>query len=79
MKLAESYGHLGILVENEKDLKPALIEALNQKDRTVFLDIITDPNENVFPMIPAGGAHCDMLLAVQDEMISKDETDFNAV
>ena len=79
VKLAESYGHLGILVENEKDLKPALIEALNQKDRTVFLDIITDPTENVFPMIPAGGAHCDMLLAGRDEMISKDETDFNAV
>ena len=79
VKLAESYGHLGILVENEKDLKPALIEALKQKDRTVFVDVITDQNENVFPMIPAGGAHCDMLLAGRDDMVSKDETDFNAV
>ena len=79
VKLAESYGHLGILVENEADLKPALIEALKQKDRTVFVDVITDQNENVFPMIPAGGAHCDMLLAGRDEMLSKDETDLNAV
>ncbi len=79
VKLAESYGHLGILVENEADLKPALVEALKQKDRTVFVDIVTDPSENVFPMIPAGGAHCDMLLAGRDEMVSKDETDFNAV
>jgi acetolactate synthase-1/2/3 large subunit len=79
VKLAESYGHLGILVENEKDLKPALIEALKQKDRTVFVDVITDSNENVFPMIPAGGAHCDMLLSGRDEMVSKDETDLNAV
>ena len=79
VKLAESYGHLGILVENEKDLKPALIEALKQKDRTVFVDVITDQNENVFPMIPAGGAHCDMLLSGRDEMVSKDETDLNAV
>jgi len=79
VKLAESYGHLGILVENEKDLKPALIKALKQKDRTVFVDVITDQNENVFPMIPAGGAHCDMLLSGRDEMVSKDETDFNAV
>ena len=79
VKLAESYGHLGILVENEADLKPALIEALKQKDRTVFVDIITDQNENVFPMIPAGGAHCDMLLSGRDEMVSKDETDLNAV
>jgi len=79
VKLAESYGHLGILVENEADLKPALIEALKQKDRTVFVDIITDQNENVFPMIPAGGAHCDMLLSGRDDMVSKDETDLNAV
>jgi len=79
VKLAESYGHLGILVENEADLKPALIEALKQKDRTVFVDVITDQNENVFPMIPAGGAHCDMLLSGRDEMVSKDETDLNAV
>ena len=79
VKLSESYGHVGIRVEKEADLKPALIEAFAQKDRTVFLDILTDPTENVFPMIPAGGAHCDMLLAGHDDMISKDETDFNAV
>ena len=79
VKLSESYGHLGILVENEADLKPALVEALKQKERTVFVDIITDPSENVFPMIPAGGAHCDMLLAGRDDMVSKDETDLNAV
>ena len=79
VKLSESYGHLGILVENEADLKPALVEAFKQKDRTVFVDIITDPSENVYPMIPAGGAHCDMLLAGRDDMVSKDETDFNAV
>ena len=78
VKLAESYGHVGIKVEKESDLKSALVEAFMQKDRTVFLDILTDPSENVFPMIPAGGAHCDMLLA-GDQMVSKDETDFNAV
>ncbi|MEJ6558254.1 MAG: biosynthetic-type acetolactate synthase large subunit [Candidatus Thioglobus sp.] len=79
VKLAESYGHMGIRVEKEEDLKPALIEAFNQKEHTVFLDIVTDPSENVFPMIPAGGGHSDMLLAGRDEMVSKDETDFNAV
>ena len=78
VKLTESYGHVGIKVEKESDLKSALVEAFKQKDRTVFLDILTDPSENVFPMIPAGGAHCDMLLA-GDQMVSKDETDFNAV
>ena len=79
VKLAESYGHMGILVEKEAELNPALLEAFKQKERTVFVDIKTDPTENVFPMIPAGGAHCDMLLAGRDEMVSKDETDLNAV
>ncbi len=79
VKLAESYGHMGILVEKEAELKPAMLEAFKQKERTVFVDIKTDPTENVFPMIPAGGAHCDMLLAGRDEMVSKDETDLNAV
>jgi acetolactate synthase-1/2/3 large subunit len=79
VKLAESYGHVGIQVKKEVDLKPALIEAFAQKDKTVFLDILTDPTENVFPMIPAGGGHSDMLLAGRDDMVSKNETDFNAV
>jgi hypothetical protein len=61
--LAESYGHLGIKVEKQADLKPALVEAFKQKERTVFLDILTDPLENVFPMIPSGAGHHEMLLA----------------
>jgi acetolactate synthase-1/2/3 large subunit len=79
VKLAESYGHVGIQVEKEVDLKPALIEAFAQKDKTVFIDILTDPTENVFPMIPAGGGHSDMLLAGRDDMVSKNKTDFTAV
>ena len=71
VKLAESYGHVGIKVEKESDLKSALVEAFKQKDRTVFLDILTDPSENVFPMIPAGGAHCDMLLAGRSNGIKR--------
>ncbi len=73
VKLAESYGHSGIKVENEADLKPALIEAFKQKDRTVFLDIITDSTENVFPMIPSGAGHHEMLLAGRDKMASTND------
>ncbi len=79
VKLAESYGHIGIKVEKEADLRPALIEAFKQKDRTVFLDIITDPNENVFPMIPAGAGHNEMLLAGRDEMASTNDEGLNLV
>jgi len=79
VKLAESYGHIGIKVEREEDLKPALIEAFKQKDRTVFLDIITDPNENVFPMIPSGAGHHEMLLAGRDDMASTNDEGLNLV
>ena len=79
VKLAESYGHLGIKVEAEADLKPALIEAFKQKDRTVFLDIMTDPTENVFPMIPSGAGHNEMLLGGRDAMKSTNDEGLNLV
>lgn len=64
VKLAESYGHVGIQVDKPEDLTPALEEAFAMKDRTVFLDIITDQTENVYPMIEAGKGHHDMRLRV---------------
>ena len=79
VKLAESYGHSGIKVEKESDLMPALVEAFKQKDKTVFLDIITDPSENVFPMIPSGAGHNEMLLAGRDEMSSTNDAGLNLV
>ncbi|MFM8333029.1 MAG: thiamine pyrophosphate-dependent enzyme, partial [Candidatus Methylumidiphilus sp.] len=63
VKLAESFGHVGIRVDKHADVRPALEEAFRLKDRTVFLDFITDPTENVYPMIEAGKAHHDMRLA----------------
>ncbi len=79
VKLSEGYGHSGIKVEKQTDLKPALIEAFKQKDKTVFLDIITDPTENVFPMIAAGAGHHAMLLASRDKMQSTDDEGLNLV
>ncbi len=63
VKLAESYGHVGLRIEKPQDVRPALEEAFRLKDRTVFLDFLTDPTENVYPMIEAGKAHHDMRLA----------------
>ena len=57
VKLAESYGHVGIRVEDPADLQAAMEEAFALKDRVVFLDVITDQTENVYPMIQAGAAH----------------------
>jgi acetolactate synthase-1/2/3 large subunit len=66
VKLAEAYGHVGLLVEKPKDVEPALREAIKLKDRTVFLDIRTDPAENVWPMVQAGKGISEMLLGSED-------------
>jgi acetolactate synthase-1/2/3 large subunit len=66
VKLAEAYGHVGLLVEKPSDVEPALREAIRLKDRTVFLDIRTDPTENVWPMVQAGKGISEMLLGSED-------------
>ena len=63
VKLAESFGHVGMLIEKPGDVEGALKEALSLKDRLVFMDFITDPAENVYPMMMAGKGHHEMLLS----------------
>ncbi len=61
--LAESYGHVGIRVEDPAELDAALDDTFNKhKDRLVFLDVITDQTENVYPMVPAGAGLNEMVL-----------------
>jgi acetolactate synthase-1/2/3 large subunit len=66
VKLAEAYGHVGMLIEHARDVEPALREARKLKDRTVFMDFRTDPTENVFPMVKAGKGITEMLLGSED-------------
>jgi acetolactate synthase-1/2/3 large subunit len=66
VKLAEAYGHVGLLVEKPGDVEAALKEAIRLKDRTVFLDVRTDPTENVWPMVQAGKGISEMLLGSED-------------
>ncbi|MFT3821018.1 MAG: acetolactate synthase 3 catalytic subunit [Rubrivivax sp.] len=66
VKLAEAYGHVGLLVEKPADVEGALREAIGLKDRTVFLDVRTDPTENVWPMVQAGKGISEMLLGSED-------------
>jgi acetolactate synthase-1/2/3 large subunit len=62
VKLAESYGHVGMKIEQPGDIEGALKEAFKLKDRLVFMDFITDQTENVFPMIPGGKGLSEMIL-----------------
>ncbi len=66
VKLAEAYGHVGMLIEKPGDVEGALREARKLKDRTVFMDFRTDPTENVFPMVQAGKGINEMLLGSED-------------
>ncbi len=66
VKLAEAYGHVGMLIEKPQDVEPALREARKLKDRTVFMDFRTDPTENVWPMVKAGQGITQMLLGSED-------------
>ncbi len=63
VKLAESYGHIGMNIEKSADVEGALKEAFDMKDRFVFMNFITDQKENVFPMVPNGKGLSEMILA----------------
>ena len=62
-QLAESFGHIGMVIEKPKDLEKDLTHALSFKNRLVFVDVITDETENVYPMIMNGKGHHEMHLA----------------
>ena len=63
--LAESFGHIGMTIDKPADVEGALREAFAMKDRLVFMDFITDPAENVYPMMMAGKGHNEMVLSQQ--------------
>jgi len=60
--LAESFGHIGMRVDNPADVEGALVDAFAERKRLVFVDVVTDPAENVYPMIAAGKGHNEMHL-----------------
>lgn len=64
VKLAESYGHVGMRIERPADVEPALREAFTtHKNDFVFMDFLTDQTANVYPMIAAGKGLSEMILA----------------
>ncbi|QYZ66909.1 MAG: acetolactate synthase 3 catalytic subunit [Gammaproteobacteria bacterium (ex Lamellibrachia satsuma)] len=69
VKLAESYGHVGMRIEDPAKLEGAMKEAFAMKDRLVFMDVVVDPEENVFPMIAAGKGHHEMYLSPESELV----------
>jgi acetolactate synthase-1/2/3 large subunit len=69
VKLAESFGHVGMQIKDPAELEGAMQEAFAMKDRLVFMDIIVDPAENVYPMIQAGKGHHEMYFSPESELV----------
>ena len=67
VKLAEAYGILGLRAAKPAEVEAVLKEGLKHKG-PVLMDIETDPYENCYPMIPAGGAHHEMMLEDPPEL-----------
>ena len=65
--LVESYGHVGIKIEKNSNLKDSLEEAFSIKDKLVFVDVYVDPGEHVYPMLVAPNG------SLKDMWISKDK------
>ncbi len=68
VKLAESFGHVGMRVEKTADVEGALKEALAMEDKLVLMDFVTDKTENVYPMIAAGKGQHEMHLTTEREL-----------
>ena len=60
-KLAEAYGHVGMKISKSDELYPKLEKAFAMKEKLVFVDILVDPDEHVYPMAIKGGAMKDMV------------------
>ena len=63
VKLAEAYGHVGLRIETLDELDSKLAEAFAMEDKLVFVDVMVDPEEHVYPMAIKGGAMKDMVLS----------------
>ena len=62
VKLAEAYGAVGLRVTKESEVKAAIKKAMSVKDRPCLIDFHVSRDENVMPMVPAGGTVDDMLV-----------------
>jgi len=64
VKLMEAYGHVGMRVTDKSQLKDKMEECFAMKDRVVFMDIMVDPGEHVYPMhVAPNGSMRDMWLS----------------
>ncbi|HUH08139.1 MAG TPA: acetolactate synthase large subunit [Egibacteraceae bacterium] len=66
VKLADAYGFPGFRCERPEDVESTLDKAFAVGDAPVLVDFRVDPEEKVFPMVPAGGSNDDIFETVDD-------------
>jgi acetolactate synthase I/II/III large subunit len=74
VKLADAYHAKGLRASSVEQLDD-VIRAMLESDTTVIADIMVDPKENCFPMIPSGAAHNEMILGPEHEATAAGITD----
>ena len=62
VKLIEAYGGVGLRVTEESEVRGAIEQAMAVDDRPCLIDFLINREENVMPMVPAGGTVDDMLV-----------------
>ena len=72
VRLAEAFGAVGLRA-TKPDEVDGVIEEMIAAKRAVIVDVVVDPTENVYPMIPAGAAHYDMKLGPDEEIKQQSE------
>jgi acetolactate synthase-1/2/3 large subunit len=70
VKLAEAMGCVGLRAETPDEVAPTIEKSLSIDDRPVVVDFVVDPEEMVFPMVPAGGSNDDVILGPGERIIS---------
>ncbi|MCX7704935.1 MAG: biosynthetic-type acetolactate synthase large subunit [bacterium] len=61
VKIAEAYGAIGYRITRKEELRKTLVKAFSHADGPVFIDCLVEPEENVFPMVPAGASLKEMI------------------
>src|SRR5699024_73368 len=77
VKLAEAYGAVGIRVETEEDIAPAIRKAMEINDRPVVVDFVVSADSMVWPMVPSGVSN-DEIQVARDMTPGWDEDDYHA-
>lgn len=65
-KLAEAMGCVGLRVDQPAEVDAAIDKILAVDDRPVVLEVVSDPDEMCFPMVPAGGSNDDIIVGPED-------------